>query len=71
MRHCLAALPVLLLAGPPAWLGADPPAASPPFPLWPVPREAGAHNADEYVETASILRTAEVHLAAALEWCGA
>ena len=35
------------------------------------PRGAGAHNADEYVETASILRTAEVYLAAALEWCGA
>jgi len=35
------------------------------------PRGAGAHNADEYVETASIVRTAEVYLAAALEWCGA
>jgi acetylornithine deacetylase len=35
------------------------------------PRGAGAHNADEYVETGSILRTAEVYLAAALEWCGA
>lgn len=34
------------------------------------PRGAGAHNADEYVETASVLRTAEVYLAAALEWCG-
>jgi acetylornithine deacetylase len=34
------------------------------------PRGAGAHNDDEYVETASILRTAEVYLAAALEWCG-
>ena len=34
------------------------------------PRGAGAHNADEYVETASIMRTAEVYLAAALEWCG-
>jgi acetylornithine deacetylase len=34
------------------------------------PRGAGAHNADEYVETASILRTAEAYLAAALEWCG-
>jgi acetylornithine deacetylase len=34
------------------------------------PRGAGAHNKDEYVETASILRTAEVYLAAALEWCG-
>ena len=34
------------------------------------PRGAGAHNADEYVETDSILRTAEVYLAAALEWCG-
>jgi acetylornithine deacetylase len=35
------------------------------------PRGAGAHNADEYVETASVLRTAVVYLAAALEWCGA
>jgi acetylornithine deacetylase len=35
------------------------------------PRGAGAHNADEYVETGSILRTAEVYLAAALEWCAA
>jgi acetylornithine deacetylase len=35
------------------------------------PRGAGAHNADEYVEVASVLRTAEVYLAAALEWCGA
>jgi acetylornithine deacetylase len=34
------------------------------------PRGAGAHNVDEYVETASILRTAEVYLAAAMEWCG-
>jgi len=34
------------------------------------PRGAGAHNADEYVETGSILRTAEVYLATALEWCG-
>jgi acetylornithine deacetylase len=34
------------------------------------PRGAGAHNADEYVETASVLRTAEVYLAAALAWCG-
>jgi acetylornithine deacetylase len=34
------------------------------------PCGAGAHNADEYVETASILRTAEVYLAAALDWCG-
>jgi acetylornithine deacetylase len=34
------------------------------------PRGAGAHNADEHVETASILRTAEVYLAAAMEWCG-
>jgi len=33
------------------------------------PRGQGAHNVDEYVETASILRTAEVYLAAALEWC--
>ena len=35
------------------------------------PRGAGAHNADEHVETASLLRTAETYLAAALEWCGA
>jgi acetylornithine deacetylase len=35
------------------------------------PRGAGAHNADEHVEIASLLRTAEVYLAAALEWCGA
>jgi acetylornithine deacetylase len=34
------------------------------------PRGAGSHNANEYVEVASILRTAEVYLAAALEWCG-
>jgi acetylornithine deacetylase len=34
------------------------------------PRGAGAHNADEHVETGSILRTAEVYLAAALQWCG-
>jgi acetylornithine deacetylase len=34
------------------------------------PRGAGSHNADEYVEVASVLRTAEVYLAAALEWCG-
>lgn len=34
------------------------------------PRGAGAHNANEYVETASILSTAETYLAAALSWCG-
>jgi len=34
------------------------------------PRGAGAHNANEYVEVASILQTAEVLLATALEWCG-
>jgi acetylornithine deacetylase len=34
------------------------------------PRGAGAHNADEYVEVQSLVRTAEVYLAAALEWCG-
>lgn len=34
------------------------------------PCGAGAHNADEYVVTASVVRTAEVLLAAALEWCG-
>jgi acetylornithine deacetylase len=35
------------------------------------PRGAGAHNADEYVEVASVLRAAEVYLAATLAWCGA
>ena len=35
------------------------------------PCGAGAHNVDEYVETASVLRTAEVYLAATLDWCGA
>lgn len=34
------------------------------------PRGAGSHNANEYVEVASVLRTAEVYLAAALAWCG-
>lgn len=34
------------------------------------PRGAGSHNANEYVELPSVLRTAEVYLAAALEWCG-
>jgi acetylornithine deacetylase len=34
------------------------------------PCGAGAHNADEYVTTASVLQTAESLLAAALEWCG-
>jgi len=34
------------------------------------PRGAGAHNADEYAETPSILRIAEVYLAATMEWCG-
>ena len=34
------------------------------------PRGAGSHNADEYVELPSVLSTAEVYLAAALEWCG-
>lgn len=34
------------------------------------PCGAGAHNADEYVTTASVLQTSEVLLAAALEWCG-
>jgi acetylornithine deacetylase/succinyl-diaminopimelate desuccinylase-like protein len=32
------------------------------------PCGAGAHNPDEYVEFDSILRTAEVLLAAALDW---
>ena len=35
------------------------------------PCGAGAHNADEYVEVQSLIRTAEVLTAAALEWCGA
>jgi acetylornithine deacetylase len=34
------------------------------------PKGAGSHNANEYVELPSVLRTAEVYLAAALEWCG-
>lgn len=34
------------------------------------PRGAGAHSPDEYVEIASVMKTAEVLLAAALEWCG-
>jgi acetylornithine deacetylase len=34
------------------------------------PRGGGAHNADEYVEVASVLKTAEVLVTAALEWCG-
>jgi acetylornithine deacetylase len=34
------------------------------------PRGAGSHNANEYVEVASVVKTAEVYLAAALEWCG-
>ena len=33
------------------------------------PRGAGSHNANEYVELSSVLRTAETYLAAALEWC--
>jgi len=33
------------------------------------PRGGGAHNADEYVELASVLKSAEVFLTAALEWC--
>ncbi|HEY6245154.1 MAG TPA: M20/M25/M40 family metallo-hydrolase [Pyrinomonadaceae bacterium] len=33
------------------------------------PRGAGAHNANEYVEVASVLQTAEVLLAMALQWC--
>ena len=35
------------------------------------PSGGGAHNPDEYVEIASVLDTAAVYLAAALEWCGA
>jgi acetylornithine deacetylase len=34
------------------------------------PRGGGSHNPNEYVELPSVLRTAEVYLAAALEWCG-
>jgi acetylornithine deacetylase len=34
------------------------------------PKGGGSHNANEYVELPSVLRTAEVYLAAALEWCG-
>jgi acetylornithine deacetylase len=33
------------------------------------PCGAGAHNKNEYVEIKSVLQTAEVFLAAALEWC--
>lgn len=33
------------------------------------PRGAGAHNANEYVEVCSVLQTAEILLAAALQWC--
>ncbi len=33
------------------------------------PKGAGSHNANEYVEVPSVLRTAEVYLAAALDWC--
>lgn len=33
------------------------------------PRGGGSHNANEYVEIPSVLRTAEVYLAATLEWC--
>ena len=40
MRHRLAAPAVALLVALPAWLGADPPPVSPPFPIWPIPREA-------------------------------
>ena len=35
------------------------------------PAGGGAHNPDEYVEVASVLDTAAVYLAAALDWCGA
>lgn len=34
------------------------------------PRGAGAHSPNEYVEISSVMKTAEVLLAAALEWCG-
>jgi acetylornithine deacetylase len=34
------------------------------------PCGGGAHNADEYVEFDSVMRTAEVLLAATLAWCG-
>lgn len=34
------------------------------------PCGGGAHNPDEYVEARSVIATAEVLLAAALEWCG-
>ncbi|MFN7994100.1 MAG: M20/M25/M40 family metallo-hydrolase [Bryobacteraceae bacterium] len=34
------------------------------------PRGGGGHNTDEYVEIPSVLKTAEVMLTAALEWCG-
>jgi acetylornithine deacetylase len=34
------------------------------------PEGAGAHNAEEYVKVASVVKTAESLLAAALMWCG-
>ena len=34
------------------------------------PRGAGPHNANEYVEVKSVLETAEVLLATAMDWCG-
>jgi acetylornithine deacetylase len=34
------------------------------------PRGAGPHNANEYVEVNSVMLTAQVLLATALEWCG-
>ena len=34
------------------------------------PAGAGAHNVNEYVTIGSVVRTAEVLLAAALTWCG-
>lgn len=34
------------------------------------PAGAGAHNADEYVVVESVIQTAEVLLAAAIDWCG-
>jgi len=34
------------------------------------PKGAGAHNPDEYVELKSVMKTAEILLTAAMQWCG-
>ena len=55
MRHRLAALAAVLLVGLPAGLGADPPAASPSFPLWPIPREARVADTRLLLKDATIV----------------